>query len=141
MRLVARPNARFEPFSVRSVRRGDRPLPLQTSHGTKPPPSANLPRKAPCAGLSAGRIGGGEKASPDTNSPVDCSCLASGRACGPARPARPGPVVRARTRARPLLARRGCLSGTSAASATSYAAGPRARASQRSRAPRARPPT
>jgi len=27
--------------------------------------------------------------SPDTNSPVDCSCLARGRATGPARPARP----------------------------------------------------
>ena len=28
--------------------------------------------------------------SPDTNSPVDCLCLARGRANGPARPARPG---------------------------------------------------
>ena len=26
--------------------------------------------------------------SPDTNSPVDCLCLAKGRACNPARPAR-----------------------------------------------------
>ena len=30
--------------------------------------------------------------SPDTNSPVDCLCLAKGRASGPARPARRVPV-------------------------------------------------
>ena len=32
-----------------------------------------------------------EQPSPDTNSPVDCLCLARGRASGPARPARPSP--------------------------------------------------
>jgi hypothetical protein len=46
------------------------------------------------AGHSAARVCGAEEASPDTNSPVDCSCLASGRV------ARPGAACKARIRGR-----------------------------------------
>ena len=41
-------------------------------------------------------LGGDEQASPDGNSPVDCFCLASGRAFGPARPAQARAGVGAR---------------------------------------------
>ena len=43
-----------------------------------------------------GDLGGDEQASPDGNSPVDCFCLASGRAFGPARPAQARAGVGAR---------------------------------------------
>jgi hypothetical protein len=42
-------------------------------------------------GAAAGtvqRVAESARLSPDTNSPEDCLCLAKGRACGPARPAR-----------------------------------------------------
>ena len=51
-------------------------------------PAASIP----CARRAARRRFG--RQSPDTNSPVDCSCLAKGRATGPARPARHGRRLR-----------------------------------------------
>ena len=73
-----------------------------------------MPMALAAGGTRRGRF---VEVSPDTNSPVDCLCLANGRASGPARPARREERrswVGARTRALRQLTRRNCLSGSGA---------------------------
>ncbi len=77
--MPCRPRSRLQARALREARA--RPQGRSHVHAQRPAPSAP-------SGRHAGRRRCG-KPSLDTNSPVDCLCLARGRACGPARPARP----------------------------------------------------
>jgi hypothetical protein len=98
---------------------GSMPVAYQT-----PSPKNDRSRKAwgrPVPGC----VCDGEEASPDTNSPVDCSCLASGWALAPSAACKASPGVGARTRALRRLTRRNCSSATNAVNEASFAARPR----------------
>jgi hypothetical protein len=82
---------RFSPAHT-SPQRGTALAPVQRSC-----PSAQntvVPCKAVVGCASAATLGGAEEASPDANSPADCSCLASGQS------ARTGAACKARARGR-----------------------------------------
>ncbi len=83
-----------------------------------------VPRQA-VGGCALARLCGGEEASPDTNSPVDCSCLASGWSLAPSAACKARVSVGARTRALRQLTHRICSSETNAVSEASYAVRPK----------------
>ena len=76
------------------------------------------------AASGRGDFWGGEKASQDTNSPVDCSCLASGQAAWPGAACKASPGVGARSALRELT-RRGWSNAATAGRVVSSAARPR----------------
>ncbi len=139
--------AGIEPVACRAPQaRVQAPAGLDARLGSFSNQEQVLPRKA-VGGCAVARLCGGEEASPDTNSPVDCSCLASGWALAPGAACKARAEVGARTRALRDLTHRECSSATNAVSAASFAVRPqtehrRAPCAQRGRAtlePRLRP--
>ncbi len=97
--------------------------------GSMPAACLSLTPKNDCCPQGGGRGAGGangaaEKASPDTNSPVDCLCLASSWALAPGAACKARAEVGARTRALRDLTHRECSSATNAVSAASFAVRP-----------------
>ncbi len=117
--------AGIEPVACRAPQaRVQAPAGLDARLGSFSNQEPRLPRKA-VGGCALARLCGGEEASPDTNSPVDCSCLASGWALAPSAACKARVSVGARTRALRQLTRRICSSAANAVSAASYAARPK----------------
>ena len=96
-------------------------LPTARAHRAKPATPTKSSSPQACGGRVRRACGAARRRAPDTNSPVDCLCLASGRANGPARPARPGLAASAkRVRQHFHCA---CLNGAREARAVSCAMG------------------
>jgi len=73
-------------FGTRADRQPRSARAVRAKHAT--PTRSSSPQA--CGGRVRRACGAARRRAPDTNSPVDCLCLASGRATGPARPAGPG---------------------------------------------------
>ncbi len=117
--------AGIEPVACRAPQaRVQAPAGLDARLGSFSNQEAKRPGKA-VGGCALARLCGGEEASPDTNSPVDCSCLASGWALAPSAACKARVSVGARTRALRQLTRRICSSAANEVSAASYAARPK----------------
>jgi hypothetical protein len=122
--VVRRQGMGIEPAACRALKARHRAragLDARLSPFSNKEPSVSSQAVGGCA---VARLCGGEEASPDTNSPVDCSCLASGWALAPSAACKARVSVGARTRALRQLTHRICSSATNAVSAASYAVRP-----------------